>query len=197
MENKEDCCHFFKFIKENKQFLNNPIIKDFLSKRNNYQLFKRSICNPTFQNKELLDKTFRSFYFQLRFTAYVSSTLYFHGINLDKKIRETNYRFQVTLDQAVNDNSELSYKDLIEYHEDFEIESDNILDYIINPILYEALQNITFNQRKILYLVYIKGFTDSEVSILLKKSQQAVSKSRNKALKKIKSFMEEKSERAM
>jgi RNA polymerase sigma factor (sigma-70 family) len=191
MENKEDCCDkFFGFIKENEEFLNNPVIKAFLSKEENYQLLKKSICYPTLQNQELLDQTFRAFYFYIRFTAYVSSTLYFHGINLDKKIRETNYRFPITLDQPIGDNSEISYKDLAEHREDFEIESDNLLDYIIDSNLYKALQDITSNQRKILYLVYVKGFTDSEVSILLNKSQQAVSKSRSKALKKVRKYIE-------
>lgn len=187
MENKEGCyIKFLKFIRENKEFLNNPLIKAFLSKAENYQLFKQSICCPTLQNKELLDQAFWSFYFYFRFSAYVSSTIYFHGINLDKKIRKTNYRFPVTLDQPIGDNSEMTYKDLVEYRDDFEIESENLLDYIVDPVLYKALQHITSNQLEILYLVYVKGFTDSEVSILLKKSQQAVSKSRSKALKKIK-----------
>ena len=191
MENKEDCCFkFLKFIRENEEFLNNPVIKAFLSKEENYQLFKKSICYPTLQNQELLDQAFRAFYFYFRFTTYVSSTLYFYGINLDKKIRETNYRFPVTLDQPIDDNSEIYHKDLAEHYEDFEIESDNLLDYIINPDLYKVLQGITSNQRKILYLVYVKGFTDSEVGILLNKSQQAVSKSRSKAMKKIRKCME-------
>ncbi len=191
MKNKENYCRkFFEFIKENEEFLNNPVIKEFLSKEKNYQLFKSSICHPTFQNQEQLDQAFRAFYFHIRFTAYVSSTIYFHGVNLDKKVRETNFKFPLTLDQPVGDDSEISYKDLAEYHDNFEIESDNILDYVIDPNLYKALQDITSNQRTILYLVYIKGFTDSEVSILLKKSQQAVSKSRNKALKKIRRYME-------
>ncbi len=191
MGRKEDSClKFHKFINENKGFLNNQIIKAFLSKEENYQLFKKALCYPTLQNQELLDKTFRAFYFYIRFTAYVSSTLYFHGINLDKRIRKTNYRFPITLDQPMDYNSEISHKDLVEHRENFEIESENLLDYIINPNLYDALQEITPNQMEILHLVYVKGFTDTEVSFLLNKSQQAVSKSRSKALKKVRKYME-------
>ncbi|WP_397540311.1 sigma-70 family RNA polymerase sigma factor [Rummeliibacillus pycnus] len=183
--NEKECCKFLEFIQDNEEFLNNPVIKDFLSEKANYQLLKQSICHPTFQNKELLDQAFRGFYFNIRFTAYISSTLYFHAINLDKKISKVNYRFPLTLDKPVKEDSEMSLKDFAIYHEDFELKSDNILDYITDPSIYKALQRLTSNQRNILYLVYIKGWTDSEVGSYLKKSQQAVSKSRNKAIKKL------------
>lgn len=185
MERKNDCSKFRDFIQENREFLNNPIIKDFLSKKANYQLLRQSICDPTYQNKERLDHAFRGFYFNIRFTAYISSTLYFHAVNLDKKIRKLNYRFPITLDQPVKDDSDMSLKDMTIYHEDFELKSNNILDYITDSNIYEAVKGLTPNQRQILYLVYIKGWTDSEVGNYLKKSQQTVSKSRNKALKKI------------
>ncbi|MGW6301862.1 hypothetical protein [Peribacillus butanolivorans] len=71
MENEEDCCcEFVSFIKTNEDFLNNPVIKGFLSKKDNYRLFKQSICHPTQQNQELLDQAFQAFYFYVRFTAY-------------------------------------------------------------------------------------------------------------------------------
>lgn len=189
---KSSCCKILDFTENNEKFLNNSLIKKFLSNESNYKLFKNSVCHPTIQNQEKLDRAFKVFYFHIRFTAYVSSTLYFHGINLDKKIREVNYRFPVTLDQPVNDDSGLSHKDFssAEDFENFDVESDNILDYIIDPNLYKAIQNVTSNQKEILYLVYIKRFTDSEVSILLGKTQQAVSKSRSKALKQIRRHLE-------
>lgn len=185
LENKNECYTFRNFIKENKDFLNNPIIKDFLSNKENYQLLKQSICNPTYQNKERLDQAFRGFYFNIRFTAYISSTLYFHAINLDKKIRKLNYCFPIILDQPVKEDSEMPLKEMAIYHEDFELKSDNILDYITDINIFEAVKRLTPNQRHILHLVYIKGWTDSEVGEYLKKSQQTVSKSRNKALKRI------------
>ncbi|HHW39331.1 MAG TPA: sigma-70 family RNA polymerase sigma factor [Bacillales bacterium] len=193
MVNKQYCCRkFLKFTEENQEFLNNPLIKNFLSIDENFHLFKQSICHPTIENQKLLDKKFNAFYFYIRFTTYLSSTIYYHALNFDKKSRQTNYRFPVILDQPVGSDSETSHKELVRYHENFDIESANILDYIIDTNLYRALQNITTNQRQILYLVYIKGFTDTEVSILLKKSQQTVTKSRNNALQKIRRQMAEK-----
>lgn len=180
-----DCHAFRKFIQENEEFLNNPLIKDFLSQKENYQLLKMSICHPTTQNKDLVDQAFRGYYFTIRMTSYISTSLYYHAINFDKKIRQLNYRFPVILDRPVKEDSEMSLKDLAIYHEDFEIQSDKILDYISDPMIYQAVKSLTLNQRNILYLVYIKSWTDIEVSQYLQISQQAVSKSRNKAIKKI------------
>ncbi|RIJ62960.1 sigma-70 family RNA polymerase sigma factor [uncultured Rummeliibacillus sp.] len=182
---KNDCSKFHVFIQENQDFLNNPVIKDFLSNKSNYNLLRQSICNPTYHNKEELDRAFRGFYFNIRFTAYISSTIYYHAINLDKKMRLLNYRFPTTLDQPVKEESDISIKDMTIYHEDFELKSDNILDYITDSNIYKAVKRLTPNQRNILYLVYIKGLTDSETAQYLKKSQQTISKSRNKALKRI------------
>ncbi|MED4156665.1 sigma-70 family RNA polymerase sigma factor [Priestia aryabhattai] len=194
MENAEDsCCKLHDFINKNKPFMKNPLIKQFLSNKENYDLFKNSVCHPTFQNKERLEKSFKSFYFCIRFISYVSSTLHFHAINLDKKIRKRKYQFPLLLDEPVNMDGELTYKDLSIYYENFDLKSKNILDYIIDPNLYKALEYLTPNQREILYLVYIRKLNDSEVGIVMEKSQQAVSKSRKKALEKIRKYMTEKS----
>ncbi|MBM7714041.1 sigma-70 family RNA polymerase sigma factor [Siminovitchia sp. FSL H7-0308] len=189
MENQKSCCKFLEFIKENKKFLSNPIIKSFLSTRKHFELFKQSICHPTPQNQELLDQAFREFYFRIRFTAYVSKTLHYHGVNMDKKIRQDLYRFPAMLDEPVKDDTELTYKDLAAIEEDFELKSDNILDYVTDPALYKAIQSLTPNQRDILSLSYIKGLTDSEIGTFLGKSQQAVSKARKKALSKMRKLL--------
>lgn len=197
MEIKNDCIKFRNFIQENKAFLNNPVIKEFLSNKANYNLLRQSICNPTCQNKEQLDLAFRGYYFNIRFTAYISSTIYYHAINLDKKIRQINYRFPITLDQPVNEESEISIKDMTVYHEDFELKSDDILDYITDLNIYKAIKRLTPNQRNILYLVYIKGLTDSETAEYLKKSQQTISKSRKQALKRIRTELKITSEKCI
>lgn len=197
MEIKNDCIKFQNFIQENKAFLNNPVIKEFLSNKANYNLLRQSICNPTCQHKEQLDQAFRGYYFNIRFTAYISSTIYYHAINLDKKIRQINYRFPITLDQPVNEESDISIKDMTIYHEDFELKSDDILDYITDLNIYQAIKRLTPNQRNILYLVYIRGLTDSETAEYLKKSQQTISKSRKQALKRIRTELKITSEKCI
>lgn len=177
------------FREKNKHFLLNPIVDNFLSIKENKEKFVNAICNPSRQTHEELDLAFKEFYFRIRFTSYVSTTIHFHGINLDKKIRQSARQFPLQLDQPLKENPELSPKDLLEYHENYSIASNDILEYISNQKLYQLVQKLTINQREILYLAYVKGLKDSEIGIHKNKSQQAVFRSRKLALKKIKSNM--------
>ncbi|MFS0647245.1 hypothetical protein [Siminovitchia sp. 179-K 8D1 HS] len=58
---------------------------------------------------------------------------------MDKKVRQDLYRFPATLDEPVKDDTELTHKDLAAIEEEFELKSNNILDYIIDPVLYKAI----------------------------------------------------------
>lgn len=187
MNNKSDCeCNLEDFIQKNVEFLKNPLIIGFLSNKENYEKFITAICMSTIQSNEELDIAFKEFYFNIRFTSYISTTIHFHGVNLDRKIREIAYRFPLQLDQPVKENPDLMLKNLLEYNEDYTINSNDILEYISDPILYKIIKSLTFKQREVLYLAYVKGLKDSEISIIQKKSQQAVFKSRKNALEKIK-----------
>ena len=54
----------------------------------------------------------------------------------------------------------------------------------------DALYSLTEKQKQIINLVYIKGFSDTEIGQLLNISQQAVSKTHKKALKNIREYIE-------
>lgn len=186
METENENYKLVKFVRDNKSFLNNPLIKNFLSEKDNNQLFKKAICYPFLQNREALDQAFKEFYFSIRFTAYISSTLYFHGINIDKKIRQYKSRFPLHFENSINESTGYYSKDYMQYYENFDISPEDILEHINDFTLYETIKNLNSNQKEILQLAYIKGLTDSEIGLLLEKSQQAVSKSHRKALLTIK-----------
>lgn len=54
----------------------------------------------------------------------------------------------------------------------------------------EAVIRLTDKQKEILYLAYVKRLTDTEIGIVLNKSQQAVSKTHKKALKNINNYLQ-------
>ncbi|CAM3997794.1 sigma-70 family RNA polymerase sigma factor [Mesobacillus zeae] len=178
-----------QFKHSNKDFLSNPLIKEFLADEEHYELFTEAVCSPCDEVQERINEKFKEFYFRIRFISYVSSTLYFHGINLDKKIRKHDQRFPLQLDQPINNESETTLKELIEYKENDSIDSGDVLDFISDPVLYKAIKSLTNNQQDILSLAYVKGLKDVEIAALLKKTQQAVSKSRKKALNTLKSIL--------
>jgi RNA polymerase sigma factor (sigma-70 family) len=187
-----------KFKEENKDFLENSIVKSFLMEEKNQKLLVQFICNPTEENKKLLDKEFKEFYFDIRFTSYISTALYFNAINFDKRYRKMLKRQPLTVDQSIkNDTSQPSLNTLLvdteaEVQVDDILRSENIEDYVTNPVLYEAIQSLTEKQKEVISLAYVKGLTDTEISKVLNKSQQAVSKIHKAALKNICKFIEKK-----
>ncbi|BBW98444.1 sigma-70 family RNA polymerase sigma factor [Geobacillus icigianus] len=189
-----------EFKEENKDFLENTVVKSFLTEEENQKLLVQAICEPTEENKKLLDNKFEKFYFDIRFTSYISTVLYFNAINFDKRYRKMLNRQPLTVDQPINnDSSNTSFNAmLVDAETEIQVEdilrSDNIEDYITNPVLYEAIQSLTEKQKEVISLAYVKGLTDTEISKILNKSQQAVSKIHKAALKKICKFIEDKGE---
>ncbi|MEW4226418.1 sigma-70 family RNA polymerase sigma factor [Rossellomorea marisflavi] len=184
------------YISRNKDFFNNNLIKTFLEIKDNEALLKEIICNPVEDNKKLLDSKFKSFYFNIKFTSYISSALYFNAINFDKKHRKTQKRNPLTVDQPLGDSESSTFKDQIrddsaEIKLDSIIQSENIFDYIEDPKLYEAVKILTKKQLEILNLAYINGFSNTEIALILDRSQQTISKTHKKALENIYNFMVE------
>lgn len=183
-----------EYKKQNKKFLNNKLISSFLEKEENQALLINAICHPSGENKELLDMTFKKYYFNIRFTSYISAALYYNAINFDKKYRKINSRFPLTVDMPITDEDNGTFKDMIcdpsaEYKIDNFLKSNSIVDYLEDPLLCKAIESLTEKQRQILDLAYVSGLNDTEIGILLKKSQQAISKTHKKALKNIYNFL--------
>lgn len=187
-----------EFKEENKDFLENSVVKSFLTEEENQKLLVQVICEPTEENKKLLDNEFKKFYFDIRFTSYISTVLYFNAINFDKRYRKMLNRQPLTVDQPIkNDSSNTSFNAmLVDAETEIQVEdilrSDNIEDYITNPVLYEAIQSLTEKQKEVISLAYVKGLTDTEISKVLNKSQQAVSKIHKAALRNICKFIKDK-----
>jgi hypothetical protein len=100
-----------KFIDENQKFLEHNVIKSFLSHEKYNQFFLETISYLATESQKILDDEFKKYYFNIRFTAFISSTLYFNTINDDKRHRKTKNRYQLTLDKPLGDEQELSFKD--------------------------------------------------------------------------------------
>jgi len=57
--------------------------------------------------------------------------------------------------------------------------------HIQHPMLFKAIQSLNQRQQQILYLAYVLNISDTEISKKLNVTQQAVSKSKNNALAKV------------
>lgn len=174
--------------------LENPIIKSFLEIQENSELLKEAINNPTKMSKQQLDDNFREYFFKIRFTSYLSNAIHFSAINYDKKIKLYLERNQPILDSTVKGNEGKALLDVIapiwDERQHSSIDSSNIEDHLTNYSLFKGIQQLTENQRQLLSLAYIFGLNDSEIACHLNKSQQAVSKSHKKALRKLREIIE-------
>lgn len=175
--------------------LQNPIIKSFLNIPENMDLLKEAINKPTDILRKKLDEAFKEYYFNIRFTTYLSQAIYFNAINYDKKIKLFSDRNQSILDRPLKGDQNGTLIDFLTSAEwkkgqEVQITSSNIGDHLTSQILFDGIQRLTENQRQLLSLAYIYGMNDSEISIYLNKSQQAVSRSHRKALRKLKEIIE-------
>ncbi len=183
------------YLSKIEKHMKNPIIKSFLNIAENMDLLKEVINNPTSILTKKLDDTFREFYFRIRFTSYLSQAIYFNAINYDKKVKLFSDRNKSILDIPVKDKKGRTVIELFcsmewkDCQEDC-IYSSNIKDHLTNDSLYKGIEQLTENQRQLLSLAYIFDLTDSEIATYFNVSQQAVSKSHKKILKKLREIIE-------
>lgn len=152
--------------------LKNPIIKSFLSVPKNMELLKQVIEHPTDALINQLDESFKDFYFKIRFTSYLSKTIHFNAINFDKNNNLNSSRYKLILDKPLHKETETTFIDVLatrckEDTNEYEFEMIlDIEDRLSNYWLYKGFQQLTENQRQILSLTYLHGFTDSEIANL-------------------------------
>ncbi|MCA0972381.1 sigma-70 family RNA polymerase sigma factor [Halobacillus litoralis] len=163
----------------------NRAVEAFIRKPEYQEAIEQYLNDPVEENRLVLDECFKDFYFGVRFTSYVSTSLYFQSVNFDKRSRRFEERNALTLDQPVGDEEGVTLKDqIIEGEEDTKREP--LEASIENQRLLDAFLSLTVQQRKILNLAYVEQYTDTEIAASLGVSQQSVSKSHKRALDKLK-----------
>ncbi|ARF67730.1 hypothetical protein B7C51_07640 [Paenibacillus larvae subsp. pulvifaciens] len=165
----------------------NPVIHQFLKRDEHYQLLLENLSNPTPENSRQLDESFRSFFFELRFTTYISSLIRNAAIDFDKKIRRNQRRLVFF---PSNDPSHLHFvHPSLQVQPDLNPDSLQLEDMVTNEVLHEAIQQLTGKEKSVLLASYVWDYSDREIARLNKVSQQSVSKTRLKALSKLRKYL--------
>ncbi|MFS0873184.1 sigma-70 family RNA polymerase sigma factor [Paenibacillus xylanilyticus] len=171
-----------KLIEKHKK---NPIIKDFMDNEKNKQMIIDYINSPTSANMIKLDDCFRAFYFEIRFTSYILSLIRFASIDFDRKERKISKRSTLILDDQENSH-------LLEHHSVRNEEKEVHLEELFSdPVLFEAIQQLTKKEKEVLVKSYIMELSDTQIAQKNNVSQQSVSKLRTKALQKIRKYIEQ------
>lgn len=169
---------------------NDSILKEFLSIDENAETYRSCMENPTNEKIEELDKQFKKYLYKIRCISYCIKMVHFESRHYDKKERQYNTNFILTLDKE-NESGQRHIDLIPDYHQTKMDAMGNLEEEIINPILYKAFQRLTDKQRTLLQHIYMDNMKDSEVAILLGISQQAVTKAKNNALAKLRKGMSE------
>ncbi|WP_025683860.1 sigma-70 family RNA polymerase sigma factor [Paenibacillus maysiensis] len=162
------------------------IINEFLNDPEHYALFKESIMSPSDANNKELDEKFKQFFLELRFTTYISSLIHYASIDFDKKQRRIRKR-NVLLPEEDSHNL---FKDVCTQYEFLKDKRTvKIEDVVTSSKLHKAISLLTEKEKSILSASYVMNCSDTEIAKNNNVSQQAVSKTRTRALKKLRDFL--------
>ncbi|MCD5324927.1 MULTISPECIES: sigma-70 family RNA polymerase sigma factor [Pontibacillus] len=179
-----------RFFEKFPNLKGNPAVETFLHKPEHQELIEDYLSSPTQERMDHLDKAFKAYYFGIRFTSYLNTSLYFHSVNFDKKVRQFAERNRLTLDQSVGDEEGETFKDQLYDQGSLYTETPRTLEECIeDDDLLRAYLRLSDKQRGVLDMTYVHQMKDSEIANHTHTSQQAVSKLRKKALMKLKNAL--------
>ncbi|WP_255446989.1 sigma-70 family RNA polymerase sigma factor [Bacillus sp. AY18-3] len=190
--NNIDIDHFYSLYQEK---LEDPIMRNFLKDSDNYGLFLNAMEKPTNDNKQLLDKAFKSYFKKVKIISYISNLIYFYSIGFDKKVSINNKRNILNLDKPITNEGEnhttildLMSDDLTDItYMQFEKKQTHLKEHITDELLYEGLSLLSKKQLEILNLYYVHQYNNKQISRILSVSEQTISYNHKKALKTLKS----------
>ncbi|HDR7775458.1 sigma-70 family RNA polymerase sigma factor [Bacillus tropicus] len=170
-------------------------MRNFLKDSDNYVLFLNAMEKPTNDNKQLLDKVFKSYFKKVKIISYISNLIYFYSIGFDKKVSINNKRNILNLDKPITNEGEnhttildLMSDDLTDItYMQFEKKQTHLKEHITDELLYEGLSLLSKKQLEILNLYYVHQYNNKQISRILSVSEQTISYNHKKALKTLKS----------
>ena len=171
--------------------IQNRLLKNFLNDAEIKELYQSYLEKPNTCKKEMIEKMFQIHGRKIQLLSYFSKTLTFESQKFDTKIRH-NYKLnQLILDKNIDDGGGILL-DLIadeRNYYDFEfntpVESSELEMIFEDKQLYEIVSTLSAKQKEILYLLFVKDWTEEELALELGVSKQAINKVKNHALRKI------------
>ncbi|MED1944892.1 MULTISPECIES: sigma-70 family RNA polymerase sigma factor [Brevibacillus] len=165
---------------------NQRLLDAFLAQEDNQQLYQRVLnsLDDTQRNDEL-ESRFLEFYDEVRFTKFISSLIRFTAIELAVRNKRTSNACQPTdeiervIDSLVSDSDKSEREDNFDWK-----------DVLADKRILDAVQTLTEKEQEMLTLLYLRNLKEAEAASLLVVSQQAVSKTKKRALLKLRKQLE-------
>lgn len=181
------------FYRQNRQKMNEPIIKKFLSMEENQVLLNKAINTKEPIHADKLNQAFSKYYRKVKILNYISMLIHYYSIDFDKKNSKNVKRQALVLDISPGvdkenkspNNALLSSKEDLTYNACFE-KNKNLQDHITDRTLYNAISKLSKKQVHILNLIYGSNYSNKEVADFLGESNQTISYNHRRALEILK-----------
>ncbi|MBE9916355.1 sigma-70 family RNA polymerase sigma factor [Paenibacillus donghaensis] len=192
--NKDELIAVSTYWEKNKKILRNPVVRGFFENQGNMELLARQLTSPTPEASQMFEAAFRRYFFRIRFTKYLSSLIKFCDIDYHRKRTLQEQRHPLVLDRPVDDGEstlgEFMYSISTVLEEDTFLSDPAKFQYSFdNEALFHAFNRLTDKQKLIITLAYSTCAMDKEIADLLHISQQAITKTRLTALRKMKKYI--------
>jgi RNA polymerase sigma factor (sigma-70 family) len=166
---------------------NAALMNGFLKEKEHRLIYEQAVRLPSAANLSRLNSAFQQFYIEIQLTNYLTTTLSFYASNYGKHAAKKQNRELVVLDQPINEEHDNSKKDMLIAREDQQVYGWE--EAIQDPGLFSAIQELPDKQKEYLELRFVHQLTHTEIADKLDISQQAVSKSIQSALKKLRTVL--------
>lgn len=177
-------------IKNCPKALNNKIITHFFGNPKHVELYVQYLKHPSEHTRAELAKSFRAFFFSVRFTSYLSSLIRYGSIDFHRAYRKRIKRNPLIFDTLLQEDSSLTLGEFLlnERKDPSPQKTKDVAHFqsmISNPELFYAFQALTEKQKNIITRSYGMEQSDTEIASSMSISQQAVTKTRHAALTKL------------
>ena len=169
------------------ELMKNPLFQSFIQDEEHWRCYIEVSEKRQHETLQRLNKLFYMYYVEIRFIAYLTKLIHYTAINFDRKRRLERMRYPLTLDQPISESGD-SWVDLVEGAKS---EHREIEQQLLSFPLFRAYKRLTEKQKEVLELFYSKGASDTEIAQASGVSQQAVSRRRKRALKKLRDVIKE------
>ncbi|MDQ0297758.1 DNA-directed RNA polymerase specialized sigma24 family protein [Salibacterium salarium] len=182
------CQRLDTFIESQPSLWEQPIIQQFIKDEQHRKLLVLAICQPTPQNISQLNQAFYLFYGEMKLTSYMMKILHWRAVRFDQQLKQNRARYPLIMDKPLTSDKSITFADSLIHVSTLNLEEKNLADLFSEKTLSFAFRHLTAHQEFVLNKKYKEGWTDTDIAKALSISQQAVFKTRQKALDKIRTY---------
>lgn len=177
---------FDHYLKANKKFFEEPIIKQFFANYSNVYLLKKAIEDGDMEVDRELNEKFLMFFLYYRLVKYIATLSKNYSVYFDKKVNSYKNRYLLSLDKPINSTG-TTFIDFTENKDPKVIDQviakrGKLSEEISDKNLYKVFLGLTSKQKKILEMIFVYNLSQKEVAFYFGNTPQNISKLKKKAL---------------